>query len=196
MIIVEEVVVDTDMADPEPYVVQRTLGQWQNDGFVNVQTTSIPVIAAIRVTTDKELQMLPEADRVGQQRTFYAPFPMLTVRGTAPTPSTVVQTLTGDVPGTTYILSAAPQGGAGNLFKNGVLLRPGVDYQLTGVTIVLTSPTVDGDKLWFSSPVVVNLQAANSDVILYDGLHWRVMHVYSVSGSGFWRAVATRMEAA
>ena len=63
----------------------------------------------------------------------------------------------GAVPGTVYTLSAAPPGGTlQSLTKNGLFLTPGgVDYTLNGVTITLSTPTVNTDKLWATWPIQV-----------------------------------------
>lgn len=196
MINVQEVILDTDMTDPQPFTVQRTLGQWQSTGFVNVQTTFIPVMCPVRVATDRELKMVPEADIVGQTRAFYTPFPLLLVRGNAHTVSTATQTLQGSIPGTVYTITTPPQGGIGNLYKNGTFLNPNTDYSIAGTTITLVSPTITNDVLWFTSPVTVYLQAANSDIIVYDGSLYRVIGVYRTGGSGYWKALATRLQAA
>ncbi len=196
MIEVQEVIGDPDMTDPQPWVVQRTLGQWQVTGFVNTQTTLISTIGPVRVVTDREIEMLPEADRVGQKRAFYSPLPLLLARGNASTQSVLTQVPSGAIPGTVYALATQPQGGAGSLYKNGRLLSPDSDYALSGVTITLTAATQAGDRLWFSSPTTVFLQAANSDVIQYDNSQYRVVSVYRTPGSGYWKAIATRLEAA
>jgi hypothetical protein len=66
------------------------------------------------------------------------------------------ETPTGDLPGTSYTLSAAPPGGALQaLTKNGVFQVPGLDYALAGATVTLTAPTVADDVLYATWPVQI-----------------------------------------
>jgi hypothetical protein len=193
MITVQEVIPDPDMIMPQPFTVQRTLGQWALGGFTNVFTTTFQVMGPVRNASDRDLSMLAEADRVGQMRAFYSPTELLIIRGSAPAASLLAQTLTAS--GNTLTLSAAPAGDVGQLFKNGILQIPGVDYTLVGLTITLATTPQTSDKFWFQSTQTVNLAAAQSDVLLYEGSSYRVMGVYRVAGSGYWKALATRLEA-
>ena len=96
------------------------------------------------------------------------------------------------------MLPQAPQGGTGDFYVNGRLQRPGVDYTLSGSMITTTNATPGGAQLWFQYPVTVQVQDAYSDIILYPpgGDQFRVLQRYQDPGSGYWKAVATRMNAA
>ena len=196
MITVQEVIQDTDMVAPEPFTIQRSVGQWVSGGFQNTPSQSFTVFGPVRNATDKEVSMLPEADRVGRIRAFYATMPILTTRGYAPVPSTQGEVLTAVTPGSVYTLSITPPIGGGSLYVNGLLLTPNTQYTLFGQTITLAVEAPVDAVLYFTWPVVVNTQAAESDIILYDGFSYRVMDVYRTSGSGYWKALGTRLETA
>jgi hypothetical protein len=60
----------------------------------------------------------------------------------------------GNKPGTVYMLSSEPPGGALQaLTRNGLFQTPGVDYTLTGNVITLAEPTVAHDALYVVWPV-------------------------------------------
>ena len=182
------------MADPEPYLILRSTGQWVAGGFQSVVTRTLSIFGPVRNATDKELQMLPEADRVSRVRAFSATQPILLARGYAPVPATHEET-----PGTTanplvYTLSAAPPGNFTNITVNGLYMRPnGLDYTLNGntVTFNVTPPVpVVVTATW---PITANVQAAESDIIVYYQERYRVTACYRTVGSGYWKALATRM---
>ena len=70
MINIEEVLSDPDFA--QEYIGYRNTGTWVNGKFIDVETVINfygPIIAA----SAKEIQMLPEGDRVKGLMTFYTP---------------------------------------------------------------------------------------------------------------------------
>ena len=129
MISVQEVIPDPDMTSPEPFTIQRSTGQWVAGGFQSTVTQSIQVFGPVRNATDKEVAMLPEADRVSRVLAFYATLPILTTRGTAPVPATHGEVPAGAIPGSTFTLSSTPPGGVITLYVNGVQMTPGTEYQ-------------------------------------------------------------------
>jgi len=193
MISVEEVINDSDMIAPEPFTIQRYTGQFVAGGFENTLVRTIQQFGPVRNATDKEVAMLPEADRVGQIRAFFATTSILTVRGSMPVPAVHGEVPQGAVPGTTYTLSQAPPRGVGQLTINGLMQTPGADYTLVGAAFMTTVPTVPGDALWFQWPAMAHVGAAESDIIAYNGERYRVLDIYHVSGSGFFKALGTRM---
>ncbi len=195
MIYMGDVAADPDMADPESWAVLRSTGSWQPGGFVST-TVSLCAWGPVRVASNREIAMLPEADRVGSVRAFYWTRAIYLTRNTAPVPSVAGGTPAGDVPGTVYTLAAPPPGGQVSFYKNGLLLSPNVDYTLSGATVTLMAATQDGDALWYQWPVTANSAPAASDIIEYQGAEHRVLQVYRVAGSGYWKALATRMTAA
>lgn len=195
MIYVGDVVSDPDMGDPEPWTVLRSTGSWVAGGFAS-STTPITAWGPNRQASNREIAMLPEADRVGSVRAFYWTQAIYLTRATAPEPSVQGAAPVGTIPGTVYTLSGAPPGGQLSLYKNGLLLTPVVDYTLSATTVTLTTPTQAGDALWAQWPATALVGAAASDVIVYGGKRHRVLQVYRVPGSGYWKALATREEAA
>lgn len=68
---------------------------------------------------------------------------------------------TGAQPGSTFALSSAPPGGSlQSLTKNGIFQTPGVDYTLSGSTIVLTNAAGALDTLYAVWPVQTQTLAA------------------------------------
>jgi hypothetical protein len=64
-------------------------------------------------------------------------------------PPATAETPTGAVPGTVYTLSHAPTPAVMLQFTvNGLLLRYGVDYVVTGNLVTLATPTNLGDKVY------------------------------------------------
>jgi hypothetical protein len=192
MISVFEVVVDPDMLAPQPFAVLRSTGQFVAGGFAST-TTTIPMFGPVQQATDKEVAMLPEADRVSAVRSFWSTQPIYETRGYAPVPGVHGELL--NVSGLDYALSSAPPGSEANVYANGLLLRPnGVDYLLTGASLVFN--LVPAAPLYVTWDVTVNVQAAASDEIQYDAEVYRILRVYRDPGSGYWKAYGTRMRAA
>ena len=193
MISVEEVIGDSDMTAPQPFTIQHYTGQFILGGFQNTLSATFQQFGPVRNATDKEIAMLPEADRTGQVRAFFATTPIYVSRGAAPALSIYGEIPQGVVPGTTYTLSQIPPNGIGQLTINGTMQVPGVDYTLVGAAFMTTIPTPTGAKLWFQWPVTAYVGIAESDVIAYAGENYRVLSIYRVSGSGYWKALGTRM---
>jgi hypothetical protein len=196
MISVFEVVADVDMVQPEPWTIQRSTGQWVAGGLQSTITRNIQVFGPARVAQNKEVQSLPEADRVGRILAFYATQPILTTRGYAPVPCTHGETPAGAIPGTTYTLSEAPPVGGGMLYVNGLALQVPTGYTLNDLTITLAVATPAEASIYFTWPITANAEAAESDIILYEGFQYRVLSVYRTAGAGYWKALGTRLEAA
>ena len=192
MIDVEEAVSDPDMIQPQPFVIRRYNGVFIPGGFQNILAATFQQTGPVRNATDKEMSMLPEADRTSQGRNFFTTMQVLAARSTTP-----VLTVHGEAPqgaGTTFVLSTDPSDSGGQLIVNGLLQKLGVDYTLAGKTITLTTPVETTASLWFRRPVTLPIGTGESDVIAYDDDLYRVMAVYRVSGSGYWRALGTKMD--
>jgi hypothetical protein len=190
MIEVQDIVADADMISPEPWTILRSVATF---GWGGVQTsiTSIPATGPVRVASNREIQMLPEADRVGSIRAFYYTAPLYVTRGTQPVPVAHNETPDGAIPGTVYTLSTTPPGDSLQLTKNQDILIPGVDYTISGNTLTLTVPTVLNDVL-SASWIVTGQQSGLSDQISYRNETFRLLQVYRTQGSGYWKALATR----
>lgn len=195
MINVGDVVADPEMQDPEPWTVLRSTGSWVSGGFSSVTT---PLIAwgPNRQASNREIAMLPEADRIGSIRAFYWTQPIYLTRGTAPVPSVHIEVPVGAIPGTVYTLSQEPPGGVITLYLNGKLLVANAEYTVSGVTITLATAAQAGDRLWAQWCVTALAASDASDIIVHTGQQYRVLQVYRTSGSGYWKALATRMSAA
>jgi hypothetical protein len=194
---VTEVVVDPDMIAPRPFTVMRSTGEFILGGFQSL-TRNFDLFGPVQQASDREINMLPEADRQGSIRSFWATVPLFVTRGFGPLPSVHGEAPQGALPGGTFTLSAAPPGGAGSFTVNGLLQRPSIDYALTGniITMLNGVSVAVGSVLFFQWPVTVNAQAAASDIIQYENTQYRVLRVYRDPGSGFWRALGTQMQAA
>jgi hypothetical protein len=192
MISVQEVLQDTDMVDPEPWTILRSTGKWVAGGFQSTVTRTLQIFGPVRNVSDKEIQMLPEADRVGRVRAFYATQPILLTRGSAAVPATHTETPTGS--DLTYMLSQVPPGNFVNITVNGLYMRPsGFDYTLVNnVALFNVAPPVDA-VIAATWPITANVEAAESDIIVYYGEQYRVTAIYRTVASGYWKALATRM---
>jgi hypothetical protein len=195
VISVQEVVVDPDMIAPQPYTILRSVGTFVTGGFQSV-TTPLQTFGPVQQASNKEIQMLSEADRVGAIRSFWCTFAIYVTRGYAPAPSTHGEVPQGVTPGTVYTLSQAPPNEVGALYRNGLFQTPDVDYTISGATLTLNVGTAPTDKLYFTWPVTANVQAAASDIIQFEGEQYRVLQVYRDPGSGYFKALGTRLAAA
>jgi len=191
MISVFEVIVDPDMIAPQPYTILRSTGEFVLGGFQST-TTSISMFGPVQQASDKEINMLPEADRIGAIRSFWSTQPIYTTRGYAPVPG-----VHGEIPqgsGTSYTISTAPPDGVLDLYANGLLLRPNVAYVLNGTVITFTAqPTA---PLYCTWQITANVATNASDIVQYEAEQYRVMKVYRDPGGGYFKCLATRMDAA
>jgi hypothetical protein len=193
---VSEVVSDPDMIAPKQFTVLRSTGTFVLGGFQST-TRSFQLWGPVQQASDREINMLPEADRQGSARSFWATVPILLTRGYGPEPSVQGEVPQGVLPGQAFTLSVTPPMGIGSLTLNGLLQIPGVDYVLSGNTItLLNAPAAVGAVLWFQWPVTINAQAAASDILVYEGTQYRVLRVYRDPGGGYYKAVGTQLEAA
>jgi hypothetical protein len=71
----QDVVNDPDLA--EPFNIQRQTGSFGPGGW-QVTPQSIDMWGVVTVATQKQLQMIPEADRVNGARMFLSQFPIYT----------------------------------------------------------------------------------------------------------------------
>lgn len=190
MIEVQDVVADAEMTAPEPWTILRSVATYQWGGVAS-SVTPIPTSGPVRVASNREIQMLPEADRVGSIRAFYSLQPVYMTRSTQEIPAAHNETPSGAIPGTVYTLSSTPPGGTLQLTKNQKMLIPGADYTLQGQTITLTVSTVLNDILEASWTATAQ-QSGLSDQIQYRNETYRILQVYRTQGSGFWKAYGTR----
>lgn len=191
MISVFEVVVDPDMIAPQPFTVLRSTGQFVPGGFESV-TTPIPMFGPVQQASDKEVQMLPEADRISSIRSFWSTQAIFETRGYAPVPGTHGEAPAGS--GTHYTLSGPSPANAASVYAGGLLQRPGVDYVLSGTA--LTFNAAPAAPLYVTWQVTVDVATNASDQIQYDSETYRILRVYRDPGSGYWKAYGTRMAAA
>jgi hypothetical protein len=190
MISVQELIGDPDLIAPRPFTILRSTGSWVAGGFSSV-TVSIDLFGPVQQASNKEIAMLPEADRVGSIRSFWATVPIYVTRGYAPVPGVHGETPQGS--GLAYSVSCPPPDGALDLYGDRRLLRPGLDYALQGTSITLQTPHA---LLYATWQVTVSAQPDASDILVYEQEQYRVLNVYRVPGSGYYKAMGTRMAAA
>lgn len=190
MISVAEVVADVDMTAPEPFTILRSMGSFVAGGF---QNTTFPIAAygPVQQASDKEIAMLPEADRAGEIRSFWWTMPMYVTRA-MDIPVPVMNPVTAS--GVTIQLAYIPESGF-LLYKNGLLLTPWVDYMVNGSTITLMQ-AADPEDVFLVSTYGQGQIPSISDVIQYRNWNYRVLRTYHDAGCGYWKAYGTRMEAA
>jgi hypothetical protein len=190
MISVQEVVVDPDMIAPQPFTILRSTGQFVLGGFESI-TTSIPMFGPVQQANNKEVQMLPEADRIGSIRSFWSTQPIYTTRGYAPVPGVHGEAPVGS--GTVYTLSAAPPAESVCVYVGGLLLTAGSDYVITGNDVVFNvAPLTVPYVTW---QITVNTATDASDKIQYEDEIFRVLSVYFDPGGGYFKALGTRLAA-
>jgi len=180
------------MIAPKPFTILRSVGKFVPGGFEST-VMPIPMFGPVQQASNKELQMLAEADRIGSIRSFWSTQPIYTTRGYAPVPG-----VHGEVPqgsGTTYTLSVAPPGGVVDVYSNGLLLQPnGYDYTLEGDVIQFRfAPQYAPYVVWQQK---VNAATNASDIIQYEAEQYRVLNVYWDPGGGYHKALGTRLAAA
>lgn len=195
MINVSDIVSDGDLAAPQPFQVLRSTGTWASGGFTSAVTETLELTGPVQQATDKEVSMLPEGDRVSQVMSFWATVPLYTTRGKLPSPTLHTETPKGTVPGMLFTLSTVPPGQI-SLYLNGKFLIPnGVDYGQLGPNIVMNFTVNPTDKFKAEWPIVENKAPAAADILVYGGEKYRLLDVKHYPGSGYWKALATRMAA-
>lgn len=191
MISVYEVVVDPDMIAPKPFTILRSTGRFVLGGFASA-VAPIPQFGPVQQATNKEIEMLEEADRVGGVRSFWCTQPIYTTRGYAPVPGIVSEAPVGS--GVTYVLTQTPPAELLCVYVAGLLLRQNSDYSITGAVITFTTaPTAPPYAVWQAT---VSVATNASDQLQYESEVYRVLQVYYDPGGGYWKALATRMAAA
>lgn len=190
MISVQEVVQDPDMIAPQPYTILRSVDTFVLGGVQSV-TTPIYVFGPVQQASDKEINTLPEADRIGGARSFWNVQQIYTTRGAGPVPGVHGESPTGF--GATYALSTAPPNQQANVYANGLLL-PQSAYSISGT--VLTFGSAPASPLYVTWEITVMAEQSASDILVYEGFRHRVVKVYFDPGGGYFKAVATRMQSA
>ena len=117
-LLIPDVVIDPDLG--ESYTILRSQGDYIAGGFTD-QKTSIKAWGVVSVIRPKDLEMVPEGDRVTEGRCFYAQQALYTTR-----------------------------------------VNP------------------DGSK-------------GISDILIWNGVQYRILTVFDYSQRGYWKAIATRM---
>lgn len=196
MINVADIVADADLVAPKPFTILRSVGRWINGGFEST-VTPIEASGPVQRDTGKELDVTQQADIVGGVMAFWWTQPLYVTRGAIPSPANSQGvTPQGVIPGgTVFTLDPAPPPGlGGKLFKNGLFQIPGIAYQLSsdGTTITLGAPAAPGDDLYFTWPSE-NSGTGASDILVYANEQYRVLSVKHYPGSGYWKALGTRM---
>jgi hypothetical protein len=194
MIQMDDVVAAPDMEAPQPFQILRSTGAYVLGGFQSTTTTLVRV-GPVQRASSKEIQMLPESDRVEGIMAFWSTQVMYVTSGKKPVPSLQGQTPAGAIPGTVYTLSSPLN--SGSLYINGSFMIPNVDYTLVNGTITLALPTPSNAVLWFTNPSTDPNGPAESDILVYppNGEQYRVLAVRYFPGSAFWKALATRTSA-
>ncbi len=195
MITVGELIGDPDLTAPQPYTLFRSMGQWVAGGFQSTTTTT-QLFGPVQQASNKEIAMLPEADRIGSVFAFWSTQPFYTTRGYAAAPGTHGEQPNGAVPGTAYTLSAPPPNASGWFYINGLLQTPNAAYTLTGASITTAAPTPANAVLWFEWPIAGYTSLSASDILQYEQTQYRVLQTYHDPGCGYWKALATRMPGA
>lgn len=192
MISVQEVVVDADMIAPKPFIILRSTGKFVLGGFDST-VTSIPMFGPVQQASNKELEMLSEADRISSVRSFWSTRPIYVTRGYAPVPGVHGESPIGS--GTVYTLSTAPPMESLCVYVDGLLLQPnGFDYTLVGNIITFRTPPVTAPYTTWQ--VTVDVATNASDILQYEKEQYRILSVYLDPGSGYWKALGTRRAAA
>ena len=196
MISVQEVVQDPDMTSPSPFTIQRSTGSWDSGGFVSTITETILCWGPVHNTGDKELAMIPQADKISEALTFWCTVPIYVTQGYASVPAVHPEIPLGTFPGSIYTLSMAPPSGMLALYWNGLLQRENIDFTVIGNVITLKFTTSATDKLACTWPITAQVQPAAIDIILYGDDQYRILQVHKSLGGGYYRAVGQRLSAA
>ena len=173
------------MIAPQPYTIWRSTDQWVLGG-VQSTTTPIQAFGPVQQASMKEIQMLPEADRVEGVRSFWWTQPLYPTRGTAPVPSTHGEVPTA-ISDTVFTLSSLPPEDTAVVYSNGLLQIPGIDYILSGTTLTFTTaPTLP----YITWPITALVGQSASDILQYGSEQYRVISTYKDPGGGYWKALA------
>ena len=140
--------------------------------------------------------MLPESDRISAVMAFHSTVPIQMTSATQSVPASHGEVPAPVTPGSVYQLSAAPPGDQGTLLVNGLFMTEGFDYTLIGQVIVLLGATDPDASLYFTWIAEARQGASASDILVYDNEQYRVLSCWNDPGSGYWRALGTRMAAA
>lgn len=192
MIEVNDIVGQALFSAPEPFVILRSQGSWVPGGFGST-VTSIVSSGPVQRATDKEIDIVPEADRVNGVMAFWSLIPIYPTRGAIGQVQAVQQVIPqGVYPGFDYVLDPVPPNGVtAQLYKNRKLLLPGTDYTLNGANLALTYETAANDSLFM---VWTNPDGGLSarDQIQYADQLYTIFGVRHYPGSGYWKAVGAR----
>lgn len=74
MIDLSDIVNDSDLGSE--FIIERSTGDWASGGWTVKNVTNLVAFGPVRTTAGKEIEQLPEADRIGELRTFRACQPM------------------------------------------------------------------------------------------------------------------------
>lgn len=194
MITVTEVVQDPTFIPVQPFTILRSVGQFVPGGFNPNNTIVIVVFGPVQQASLKELQMVPEADRVSYIRSFWCRQPLYLTRGYAPIPGVQAATVTGS--GFVYtITNGLPPDGIAMVYVNGLFQTPSIDYTLVDgvLTFLVNAPSTPPYITW---QVTVNVATNNSDIIQFESYQYRLTETYYDPSSGYHKALGVRMQAA
>ena len=193
MINMSDVVADAELMAPKPFTIMRSTGQWTQDGFTKARVITILQVGPVQRADDKSLDELPESDRVHAIMAFWCLVPIYITYGKAASADAQGVTPEGVYPGTVYTVNPAPPSGTeGSLYKNGVFQTPGVDYTYADGLVTMLYVTAGTDRLYYTWTDVQD-GAGFSDILQYEREQYRVLAVKHYPGSGFWKALGTRL---
>lgn len=193
MILMDDVVDDPDMLAPQPFQILRSAGSWVLGGFQS-NVTTLATIGPVQRASNKEVMMLPPGDRVSGIMAFWCTMPIYVTRGASPVPGSVGQAFL-RVAGPTLTIVGGYSSGL--LTRNGLFQTPGVDYTLVNGVVTLVLPAGPSDIFYFVADTIVYDGAEAADILVYppNGEQYRVLAVKHYPGSGYWKALGTRMSA-
>lgn len=194
MLDMSDIVADEDLGAPRPFTILRSVGQFVEGGFKSV-TTSIQVSGVVQPASTKDITMLPEADKASNLMSFWCLQPIYVTRGRVPLPAVQGCVPAGALPGHSFTLTPAPPASAqGTLYLNGLGQRPNT-YSVAGDLLTLTADAPADAKLYYQWPTEEGVGQAASDILVYDSVQYRILSSMHYSGSGFYKAIGTRMSA-
>jgi hypothetical protein len=196
MLDMSDVVDSVDLQAPQPFTIQRSPGLWVGGVFQPTGTVQIiPVFGPVQRASDKEAEMLPAADVIHGIMAFWATQPIYTTRGKAPEPGTHGEVPQGAMPGAIFTLTVAPPGEDVAVYRNGIFQSPLSDYEISGNLITFNVIVNPGDKLFATWPVRADVGSDFADVLVYKSEQYRVLNVRHYPGSGYHKALASRLSA-